>query len=140
MGDEYPVVPVVKPSFHVTPIQPKTPRIEYREPAKVIPLDTEADESYFRGLEEAVYRLVEGRPLPENTLGRRVLYGVREKHPENAISNAIRIENDIREKKDIHVQGSGDTYTELKKLKDLLDSKVITQEEFDAQKKKILAK
>ena len=52
----------------------------------------------------------------------------------------IRIENDIREKKDIHVQDSGDIYTELKKLKDLLDSKAITQEEFDAQKKKILAK
>jgi hypothetical protein len=52
----------------------------------------------------------------------------------------IRIESDIREKKDIHVKDSGDIYTELKKLKDLLDSKVVTQEEFDVQKKKILAK
>jgi hypothetical protein len=52
----------------------------------------------------------------------------------------IRIENDARDKKDIRVQDSGDLYTELRKLKDLLDSKVITQEEFDAQKKKILAK
>jgi hypothetical protein len=31
-----------------------------------------------------------------------------------------------------------DTYTELKKLKELLDSGVITQDEFNAQKKKIL--
>lgn len=54
----------------------------------------------------------------------------------------IRIESDIREKKDIQVKesGSGDMYTELKKLKDLLDSKIITQEEFEAQKKSIFAK
>lgn len=52
----------------------------------------------------------------------------------------IRIENDIREKKDISVQGSGDMYTELKKLKDLLDANIITQAEFDTQKKKILEK
>jgi hypothetical protein len=37
-------------------------------------------------------------------------------------------------------QDSGDMYTELKKLKDLLDTGIITQEEFDARKKKILAK
>ncbi len=52
----------------------------------------------------------------------------------------IRIENDIREKKDIHVQDSGDMYTELKKLKDLLDTGVITQTEFETQKKKIMDK
>jgi hypothetical protein len=52
----------------------------------------------------------------------------------------IRIENDIREKKDTRVQGSGDMYTELKKLKDLLDTGIITQAEFDAQKKKVLDK
>ena len=38
----------------------------------------------------------------------------------------IRIEHDIREKKDISVQGSGDMYTELKKLKDLLDANIIS--------------
>lgn len=32
-----------------------------------------------------------------------------------------------------------DTYTELKKLKDLLDSGVITQDEFNTQKRKILS-
>lgn len=52
----------------------------------------------------------------------------------------IRIEHDIREKKDIRIQDSGDMYVELKKLKDLLDTKIITQAEFDAQKKKILEK
>ena len=52
----------------------------------------------------------------------------------------IRIDSDIREKKVIQIQDSGDKYAELKKLKELLDSKVITQEEFDEQKKKILAK
>lgn len=34
----------------------------------------------------------------------------------------------------------GDTYTELKKLKELKDQGVITQDEFDAQKKKILSR
>jgi len=57
----------------------------------------------------------------------------------------IRIESDIREKNDIQIKDSGDKhsddmYTELKKLKDLLDSKIITQEEFNAQKKIILEK
>ncbi len=52
----------------------------------------------------------------------------------------VRIESDIREKKDIQVQDSADMYTKLKRLKELLDSGVITQSEFDAQKQKILAK
>ncbi len=33
-----------------------------------------------------------------------------------------------------------DMYSELKKLKDLLDTKAITQDEYDTQKKKILDK
>jgi hypothetical protein len=49
-------------------------------------------------------------------------------------------DNVIELKQDIKTQDSGDMYTELKKLKDLLDSGIITQEEFDARKKKILAK
>ena len=48
--------------------------------------------------------------------------------------------NDDSQIKDSDDKGTGDMYTELKKLKELLDSKVITQNEFDAQKKKILAK
>ena len=46
----------------------------------------------------------------------------------------------MRIKQDIRVQEPDDIYTELKKLKELLDNKVITQEEFDERKKKILAK
>lgn len=46
----------------------------------------------------------------------------------------------IQIKQEIHVQESGDIYTELKKLKELLDTKIITQEEFDMRKKKILAR
>ena len=42
---------------------------------------------------------------------------------------------------EVRVKGeSDDIYAELKKLKELLDSKIITQEEFDARKKIILAK
>ena len=51
----------------------------------------------------------------------------------------IRIENEIHEKRDVHIQGTDDMYSALKKLKDLLDSGIITQQEFDAQKKKILS-
>lgn len=51
----------------------------------------------------------------------------------------IRIENDIRVRKDIKIENSGDMYAKLNKLKELLDTGVITQDEFDVQKKKILA-
>lgn len=42
-------------------------------------------------------------------------------------------------KQDVQVREPNDIYTELKKLKELLDAKIITQEEFKARKKKILA-
>ncbi len=43
-------------------------------------------------------------------------------------------------RQDLRVQGESDVYAELKKLKELLDAKIITQEEFDARKKMILAR
>ena len=43
-------------------------------------------------------------------------------------------------RQEVKVQDADDIYTELKKLKGLLDAKIITQEEFDLQKKKILAR
>lgn len=46
----------------------------------------------------------------------------------------------IQIKQEVKVQDSDDIYTELKKLKELLDAKIITQEEFEARKKKILTK
>ena len=55
----------------------------------------------------------------------------------------VRIESDIRERKEskeIPAQQSGDMYTELKKLKELLDTGVITQSEFETQKTRILNK
>ena len=45
----------------------------------------------------------------------------------------------VKVEEEIWVRQSDDMYVELKKLKDLLDSGIITQEEFDARKKKILA-
>ena len=44
----------------------------------------------------------------------------------------------IRE--EVRTSQGDDIYTELKKLKELLDAKIITAEEFEARKKKILAK
>lgn len=44
----------------------------------------------------------------------------------------------VQIKQEIRVQQSGDIYSELKKLKELLDAKIITQEDFDSRKKKIL--
>ena len=61
----------------------------------------------------------------------------------NPIPN-VRIESDIREKKDIkeshQLRDSEDMYAELRKLKYLFDSEVITQSEFEAQKAKILGR
>ncbi len=52
----------------------------------------------------------------------------------------IKIESNIRDRKEIKMQSTGDMYEELKKLKELLDSGIITQSEFDMQKTKILNK
>ena len=52
----------------------------------------------------------------------------------------VRIETDERIKADVGLQDSRDLYTELKKLKELKDSGIITEEEFIARKKKILDK
>lgn len=53
---------------------------------------------------------------------------------------AIRVENDQKVKQDIRVRDSGDLYTELNKLKELKDSGIITEKEFELQKKKLLEK
>ena len=52
----------------------------------------------------------------------------------------VRLETDEKIKQDVNVKGSGDLYTDLKKLKELKDSGVITETEFQAQKKKLLEK
>lgn len=50
-----------------------------------------------------------------------------------------KLNKDARDKGGVPENKPVDIYTELKKLKNLLDEKIITQEEFDAQKKKILS-
>lgn len=45
----------------------------------------------------------------------------------------------IKIQQDVNVRQSDDIYIELKKLKELLDSGIITRDEFDTRKKKILA-
>ncbi len=50
----------------------------------------------------------------------------------------VRIEKDQTVKQDIQVKGSSDLYTELMKLEDLKNKGIITNEEFEAQKKKLL--
>jgi len=47
----------------------------------------------------------------------------------------LRIETD----ENIKVQGSGDLYTELRKLKELRDDGILTEDEYQAQKKKVLS-
>ena len=48
----------------------------------------------------------------------------------------VRIETD----ENVNIKGKSDLYTELKKLKELRDESVITEEEFQQQKKRILEK
>lgn len=48
----------------------------------------------------------------------------------------VKIETD----ENIKVQGSGDMYTDLRKLKDLRDDGILTEEEYQVQKKKVLSK
>lgn len=48
----------------------------------------------------------------------------------------VRIETD----ENINVQGSGDLYTELKKLKELRDEGILTEEEYQEQKQRALSK
>lgn len=48
----------------------------------------------------------------------------------------VRVETD----ENIKVQDSGDLYTELKKLKELRDEGILTEEEYQTQKKKALSK
>jgi len=46
----------------------------------------------------------------------------------------LKIETD----ENIKVQGSGDLYTELRKLKELRDEGILTEDEYQAQKEKVL--
>ncbi|MHB1308686.1 MAG: SHOCT domain-containing protein [Limisphaerales bacterium] len=54
----------------------------------------------------------------------------------------LEVKTDSKVSKDskVTIDGSGDLYTELKKLEELRKDGIITQEEFDVQKKKLLDK
>ena len=90
MGNDYHVPAVVK-------LLPPLPHLQPVTPTVITPLEFEPDESYFLGLQEAVYRLLEGYTLPQNRRGRRVLYGIREIHSQNDIGYASDIEDSILE-------------------------------------------
>ena len=48
---------------------------------------------------------------------------------------SVKIETD----ENINVKGSGDLYTELRKLKELRDEGILSEEEYQSQKKKVLS-
>lgn len=92
---------------------------------------SETDDQAFYGVSSPYYvRLVDGRV---ESFGRTGDF-------DSTKTPTFRLESDQTIKQDVAVKDSGDLYTELNKLKELKDSGVITEEEFQAQKKKLLDK
>jgi hypothetical protein len=92
---------------------------------------SETDDQAFYGITRPYYvRLIDGRVESFGQTG----------DFDSTKTPTVRIESDQSIKQDVHVKGSGDLYTDLKKLKELKDSGVITEEEFQTQKKKLLEK
>jgi hypothetical protein len=88
---------------------------------------SETDDDAFRGWTTPYYvRLIQGKV---DSFGRTGDF-------DSTKTPTMKIEKDEK----ISVQGGGDLYTELKKLKELRDDGAITEEEFQAQKKRILSK
>lgn len=87
---------------------------------------SETGDDAFYGLTEPYYvRLVNGKV---ESYGRTGDF-------DSTKTPAVRLETDQTIRQDS--RESGDLYTELKKLKDLKDSGVITEDEFQVQKKKL---
>ena len=92
---------------------------------------SETDDQAFYGITVPYYvRLVDGKV---ESYGRTGDF-------DSTKTPTIRLESDQTVKQNIEVKGSGDLYTELKKLKELKDSGVITDAEFESQKKNLLEK
>lgn len=92
---------------------------------------TETDDDAFMGRTKPYYvRLINGKV---ESYGRTGDF-------DSTKTPTVRLESDQSIKQDVQIKGSGDLYTELKKLKELKDSGVITEEEFQVQKKKLLEK
>ena len=84
-----------------------------------------------RGRNWYYVRLIDGRV---DSYGNNEAFGIK-----GDFDNSKVITKNSNIKADVSVRGTTDMYAELKKLQELKDSKIITQEEFDAKKKKILA-
>jgi outer membrane protein assembly factor BamE (lipoprotein component of BamABCDE complex) len=92
---------------------------------------SETDDQAFYGITVPYYvRLVDGKV---ESYGRTGDF-------DSTKTPTVRLESDQTVKQNIEVKDSGDLYTELNKLKELKDSGVITDAEFESQKKKLLEK
>lgn len=92
---------------------------------------SETDDQAFYGVTRPYYvRLIDGRV---DSYGRTGDF-------DSTKTPTVRLESDQTVKQDVRIKDSGDLYTDLKKLKELKDSGVITEEEFQAQKKRLLEK
>lgn len=88
---------------------------------------SETDDDAFRGWTKPYYvRLINGKV---ESYGRTGDF-------DSTKTPTVRLESDQTIRQDS--RGSNDLYTELKKLKELKDSGVITEDEFQVQKKKLL--
>lgn len=87
---------------------------------------SETDDHAFYGIKTPYFvRLVNGRVDSYGATG----------DFDSTQKQTIRIEKD----ENVIVQSNGDLYTELKRLKDLYDEGILTEREYEAQKKRILA-
>jgi len=88
---------------------------------------SETDDHAFYGVTTPYYvRLVDGKV---DSYGRTGDFDSTQKP-------TVRVETD----ENIKVHDNGDLYTELKKLKELRDEGILSEEEYQVQKKKVLAK
>lgn len=87
---------------------------------------SETDDDAFDGITTPYYvRLINGKV---DSFGRFGDF-------DSTKTPTIRIETD----ENVKVQSDGDLYTELRKLKELLDEGILTEEEYEAQKQKVLS-
>lgn len=88
---------------------------------------SETDDDAFRGWTSPYYvRIINGKV---DSYGRTGDF-------DSTKNPTVKIETD----ENIKVEGSGDLYTELRKLKELRDEGILSEEEYQSQKKKVLSK
>ena len=94
---------------------------------------SETDDQAFYGITKPYFiRLINGRVDSYGRLG----------DFDSTQKPTMRFETDenIKTQSDVNVTSKKDLYTELKKLKGLLDEGIITQQEFEKEKKELLEK